>query len=623
MTKRAHTLDPTVSNKRPNRVIFFDTETRQDPPVNHVVHHHLKVGVAKYCVRNDDGYLVVKREIEFYTAADFWHWVDRRCKKKSTTYLVAHNMTFDLAVVNAFSEFPRHGWDLGSFYSKGMVSIFRWKKDDARLVGLDNGNFFAGKLETWGERLNYPKLDIDFDTCTDEELLTYCHRDVDIMVELWRMWIDFLDSNRCGSFKPTVSSTAFNTWRHRFMPDRVHIHTDDLATHLERSAYKGGRTECLWVGRRDDGPFYYMDVNNMYGYVLANCEFPSGLWNSIPKADPYQLAYKLRRHSVIAEVLVDVTEPWFPYRLGVHTCYPVGEFWTTLTTSELKLVIDNGWLRDVRAMAWYRSAPLFADYVNEFTDLRHHYDRNDNKGFSKICKLLVNGLYGKFGQRGMKQEIIGQCDPDKMGRETVYDEEHNILFDQVYLAGQIFKESKSGEAFHSFPAIAAHVTAEARLYLFQLAKKVPENSLFYMDTDSLLVDHKGYEALSAYLESETMGMLKVETTSPWLEINAPKDYKLEGRSKTKGVKLNAEMLADGSFRQTHWTKLNGLIRAGMTEGYMTREVVKTQRRIIHSGQVGHFGWIAPLRLQLSHEPADVLPDLQFPALQQSVSVRRY
>jgi len=209
-----------------------------------------------------------------------------------------------------------------------------------------------------------------------------------------------------------------------------------------------------------------------------------------------------------------------------------------------------------------------------------------------------------------------------MKRETVYDEEHSIIYDQVFLAGTIFKEYKTGEAFHSFPAIAAHVTAEARLYLFQLAQKIPTHSLFYMDTDSLLVDHQGFEALSQEMDPQKMGMLKVETQSPWMEINAPKDYKLEGRSKTKGIKLNAELLEDGSYRQTHWTKLNGLIRAGMTEGYMTRTVEKTQQRIIHSGRVGHFGWIAPLRLVLDPDPCDVLPPQQFAPLPLSVSVLR-
>ncbi|GAG17958.1 unnamed protein product, partial [marine sediment metagenome] len=223
MTKRAHVLEPTTSNKRPNRVIFFDTETLPDPPVDNVTRHHLKVGVAKFCLRNDAGILVVEKELIFKTPGEFWSWVDERCKKKSTTYLVAHNLTFDLAVVNAFTEFPRHGWDLGSFYSKGMVSIFRWKDGERRLFGLDNSNFFAGKLDNWGKLLNYPKLEIDFETCTDEELLIYCDRDVEIMVKLWNVWLEFLDVNRCGSFKPTVSSTAFNTWRHRFMPDRVHI----------------------------------------------------------------------------------------------------------------------------------------------------------------------------------------------------------------------------------------------------------------------------------------------------------------------------------------------------------------------------------------------------------------
>ena len=112
MSKIPHVLEQTVSMKRPNRVIFFDTETSQDPPVDFVTRHYLKVGVAKYCLRNDDGVLEVNKELIFYTPSEFWRWVDRRCKKKSTTYLVAHNLTFDLAVVNAFSEFPEYGCGL-------------------------------------------------------------------------------------------------------------------------------------------------------------------------------------------------------------------------------------------------------------------------------------------------------------------------------------------------------------------------------------------------------------------------------------------------------------------------------------------------------------------------------
>ena len=597
MTKRPHTLKQTVGNKRPRRVMFFDTETSQERNSDGSTMHRLRLGVAQFCTLDAQEGMDVRSELVFNMASEFIEYLDGLCKKKSTTYLVAHNLVFDLSVVGLFKELALLGWELTSWYSKGMVSIFRWKDGERRLIGLDNGNFFRGKLEVWGKLLGYGKFSVDFDTATDQQLEIYCKRDVEIMVRLWRLWISFLDDHDCGSFKPTVASTAFNTWRHRFLKDKVHIHNEQKATDLERASFKGGRTECLWVGSRSDGPFFYLDINNMYGHCLSTGVFPSGLYNWSDSISPYKLAYKLDRFACVARVTVDVSEPWFPLIVGNHTCYPTGEFTTTLTTPELKLCIDRGWLREVHQCTWYREAPIFGDYVDEFSDLRRTYEREGNLGFAEICKLLVNGLYGKFGQKGMHQEIIGECDPSVVKREKVIDYESGEVWDQVWLAGRIWREWKEGESYHSFPAIAAHVTAYARLRLYSLVRRVTPGHVFYLDTDSLIVDSVGYRDLESEIRPGVIGALKVELESPFLTINAPKDYTMLNRVKLKGVKADAIEIGPGVFQQTHWLKLAGLIRAGITEGYMTKDIVKHQKRIIHSGEVLPTGWVQPFHLQ--------------------------
>ncbi len=609
MTRIAHKLDQTVGVGRPRRIVFFDTETKWETGKDGKTIHKLRIGVAKFCELEISGELSCTRSLVFTQPQEFILWLDDICKKKSTTYLVAHNLVFDLSVCGLFKQLSILGWKLDNFYSKGMVSIFHWKDGERRLKGLDNGNFFRGTLEYWGKLLGYDKLRVDFDTVGDRELETYCDRDVEIMVELWRVWLSFLDDHDCGAFKPTISSTALNTWRHRFMTETVHIHIDEDALRLERESYKGGRTECLWVGERSDGPFYYLDVNNMYGHILATEQFPAGLYNYSDTVTFYRLAYKLERHAVVADVTIDIDEPWFPYKIDGRTCYPIGRFRTTLTTPELKLCIDRGWMIDVHSMAWYREEKLFSDYVITFDKLRREYERQGNKGFAKICKLLVNGLYGKFGQRSLKIEPIGECDPSIVKRERVYDDETNEVFDQVYLAGFIYRERKEGESFHSFPAIAAHVTAYARLYLYDLASRVSKAHVFYMDTDSLVVDQEGYETLESEIIPGKLGSLKVEQTSPWLKIHAPKDYSMEGRVKLKGVSPKAERLSEGVYKQTHWMKLAGLIREGITEGYITKEVIKHQLRIIHSGVVLPSGWIVPFHLPLPQPVPVELPQM--------------
>lgn len=610
MTRIAHKLEQTVGMGRPRRIVFFDTETKWKVGKDGRTVHTLRLGVAKFYELSREGSLSLRQRLTFTDPNEFVLWLDAICKKKSTTYIIAHNLVFDLSVCGLFYQLNLLGWKLDNFYSKGMVSIFHWKDGERRLKGLDNGNFFRGTLDSWGKVLGYDKLPIRFNQSTDSELTAYCERDVDIMVRLWQTWLAFLDSHDCGSFKPTVSSTAFNTWRHRFMTETVHIHIHEEAIRLERESYRGGRTECLWVGSRSDGPFYYLDVNNMYGYILATKPFPAGLYNYSDHVSLYGLAYKLERHAVIADVTIDIDEPWFPYKIDGRTCYPVGRFRTTLTTPELKLCIDRGWMVEAHSIAWYREEKLFTDYVETFNVLRHDYERQGDKGFAKICKLLVNGLYGKFGQRSLKIERIGECDPSIVKRERVYDEVRDTIFDQVYLAGFIYRELKEGESFHSFPGIASHVTAYARLHLFGLTRDVEKSHVYYMDTDSLVVDQLGYEALKDKIIPGKLGALKIEQQSPWLKIHAPKDYSMEGRFKLKGISPSAEKLSEGVYRQTHWLKLAGLIREGITEGYITKEVVKHQLRVIHSGVVQPGGWVQPFHLPLPQPAPVALPQLQ-------------
>lgn len=606
--KKSHTLDPTVAQTRPKRILFFDTETERHEAENKTTIHKLKLGHAKYCELDQDGRLVVIDWLDFQTPGQFWSYVDGKTRSRHTLYLVAHNFIFDLAVVDGFIEPSLIDWKLNSFYSKGMISIFRWVKGDCRIIGLDNGNFFSGSLERWGVIFGMHKLEIDFDTATNEELQVYCERDVEIMLRCWQTWLQFLDDHDCGAFKPTLASTAFNTWRYRFMKGKVYIHDKEDILDLERESYKGGRTECFWIGHSENGPFYYLDVNSMYSYVMRSFRFPAAFLGASDGLTGHDLAYKLERYDVIARVSVQVDEPWFSMRNGPFTCYPLGEFDTVLTTPEIKLCIDRGWLQDVHQVAWYRTRRLFTDYADYFYHIRREYQRQGNIGYDKICKLLGNALYGKFGQRGFNQQVIGECDPYKFAREKVFELETGKVYDHVYIGGQIFKEWREGESYHSAPAIAAHVTAYARMYLYSLVRLVPPEHVYYVDTDSLVVDQVGFDSLKHLIVEGELGKLKIENKSPWLTVHAPKDYGLATRHRMKGFSLKAIEVEDNKYQQTHFPKLRGLIQNAIVRGYITQQVIKSPKREIHSGVVQPDGWIAPFVFQGEETP----PLVHFP-----------
>ena len=609
-TRPEHVLKATRDNNRPTRIIFFDSETSTVPLPGGEKRLILRLGVAWH-VRSARGKrLTVQKEVVFTTSSELWDFVNQACPKRTTTYLTAHNLGFDLAVTDGFKGLYDRGWTLESFYSKGVTSIFRWSRDDCKLIGVDNTNLFPGKLERWGTILLIPKLKINFDTAVDSDLIPYCRRDVEIMYRCWLTWLEFLDANGCGAFKSTVGATAFSTWRHSYMPTRVHIHNNTLALSLERSAYRGGRTEVLFQGSPPGDKFYYLDVNSLYGCVLSRYYYPAGLYTARETDSLSLLLKKLEKYTVIARVEIETSQPWFPLKYQAHTCYPIGRFITTLTTPELILCFQRGWLRSVQAIAWYRQASLFSAYVKAFIELRRQYRSEGNAGFSEICKLLINSLYGKFGQQAFEQTLIGETDISNIWRMSCYDADSGEFYDQIALAGGVYEERKTGEAFHSFPAIAAHVTAYARLYLYRLCQKVPTGHVFYMDTDSLIVDGVGLDALKTMLHPERIGYLKIEHESNDLTIYAPKDYKMGERQRIKGIRQGAVRINDSEFLQDQWFGLAGLIRRGNVDGAIIRPLRKHQQRAIFSGRLLPSGWVEPFLLSpLEVAPVEFQPQL--------------
>ena len=596
-SNKPHSLTPSKSNPLPTRLLFLDTETDVRPLDQDRKVHKLKLGVIWDVRRNGESELEQQAELVFETQETLYSWLKRLLVGNQTFYLIAHNIAYDAMIVDAFRQLPKLGFKMESLYSKAQVTIIRWKKGKTSLIMLDNGNLFSGTLERWGSIFKVPKLDIDFDNCTMEELTVYCRRDVEIMYRSWSVWFQFLIDHDCGGFRVTVGSTAFNTWRHAYMPEDIYVHKNSKALRLERDAYHGGRVECFFQGKLNSSNYYYLDINNMYGFVMKTGKYPVGLQGYSTRLPIRRLITYLERYSVIANVRVNVDMPAFVTKVNGFTAYPLGRFDVSLTTNELILALQNGWLEEIYALAWYRSDTIFSEYVSDFYNLRMNYRAIENNGFEQICKLLINSLYGKFGQTGLRQVVLGETSPDEIWSSFVINADTGQNSRQVAIGGTVYEEFKEGESFHAMPAIAAHVTANARLYLLRLINIAGWENTFYTDTDSLIVNQSGYDRLEHLIAENELGKLKIEVKSDHVEILAAKEYIIEDRKRFKGIRANAIEIEPGLFTQEQWPKLAGMIRAGMPMDYITKTIEKRQLRRIRSGVVLPSGWVEPFVLR--------------------------
>lgn len=594
--QKAHVLKPSKDRPFPTVFYFLDTETTLEEVGHKTKLHTLKMGVCQRFERVTEHEIEFTDEIIIREIPDFMKWLLSQCRAKSHAYIIAHNVVYDATILDLFRELPNHGYKMTGIYSKGQVCIVRFSKGDSRITLLDNGNIFSGTLERWGKIFDIPKIAIEFDACTDNELQVYCRRDVEIMVKSWRTWMQFIYQNDCGGFRETVGSTAFNTWRHKHLEKAIYVHKDKQVLRMERDGYHGGRVEVFRQGFQNASQYYYLDINNMYGYIMVNSPVPVGLQGHSTRMGLKRMIDLSGRYAIVARCQVNVDEPVYVSRVNGHACYPLGRFETVLTSQELQYGLERGWIEDVSEFAWYRQLTLFASYVNEFYKLRMQYRAEHNQGFEAICKLLINSLYGKFGQTGIEQKIIGRSKPNEVWHMPVLNAQTGQRGYQNSLGGIIYEEQHNGESYHAMPAVAAHITANARLYLWSLIKKAGRQNVYYTDTDSLIVNQSGYDNLSDMIDENTLGKLKIELSSPWLQVNAPKDYEMEGRKKIKGIRLNAVDLGGGKFGQEQWIKLNGLIRQGFMQGYTSREITKQQQRIIYSGRVLPSGVVLPFEL---------------------------
>ncbi|GAI41675.1 unnamed protein product, partial [marine sediment metagenome] len=252
-----------------------------------------------------------------------------------------------------------------------------------------------------------------------------------------------------------------------------------------------------------------------------------------------------------AKVLIDTDEPAYAVRRE-RTIFPVGRFWVTLTTPELKYAFEHNHIVKVEQAVFYEQADIFRSYVDRFYKLRQEFRSAGVAEYEELCKKFLNSLYGKFGQKADVWKKIGDC-PNEPDRVEICFIKGICRVRQIrYLLGEIFELEGYEECFNSFPAIAAEVSAYARMYLYELMKQAGTENVFYCDTDSLVINEVGLCNLKNLMDENRLGALKLVETSSELLIRGLKDYSTSSKVVIKGISKNATKLSDGVYEQEQW-----------------------------------------------------------------------
>jgi len=590
MNNFPHVIRANKNNRCPNSWIFFDVETIPVRISSTLTKQTFRLGVACYYSPKR---LKKPQWLKFTDINEFWKWVFSKIYKKDKLCLIAHNTSFDFRMLEGFREFSRRGWAQKFIVIDSPPFILRYKKFDKTIEIIDTLNYFKTSVEQLGKLVKLPKLKMPLFEDSNEMWFTYCQRDVEIIYELWKYYLEFYRRYNMGNFARTVAGQSYNLYRHRFMKYKLHVHSFADVTEIERSGYFGGRTECFYIGEIHNETVYKLDVNSLYPYVMLNNYYPTEFHSKRRGISLDELKDIMNVYCVLSEVKLNTNKPVYPKVISGKLCFPVGEFWTTLPTPELKEALIREDIVKIGTIAIYKRAKIFTEFVKELYNLRLKLRAEGNEVFSTFVKILMNSLYGKFGQRNDIWEFLEIDNSRVDGYTEGINLDTGERFIERVITGFVYKHIGKEEWKHAIPSISAHVTSYARMLLWDYMTVCGENNYYYCDTDSLFTNQEGYEGLQSVISDKELGMLKLEDTANYLEIRNLKDYTFGNENHKKGLKSTAVQVAPDIYRTEVFEGIKGALRNNRLNSVYVRDVNKHYTRDYSKGIVNENGYVEP------------------------------
>jgi len=407
-------------------------------------------------------------------------------EKTDRAWFVCFNLAFDGMVLSEMLK--GRGYEVKLTLAGSRMIRVTVRKNDHKWVFCDLRNVMTiGSLDNVGDVLKIQKMKKpDYLGKRAPETLEeriyferYAMRDAEICYKGARsVYEEF------KTWRSTCAALAMRVYKRDFAKFKKFANYPDVLNDKFRLSYHGGRTECFIRGTNFDEVLCY-DVNSLYPFVMRNKDYPNVFERFVSKHDVNL------DHEGIAKCDVSIDAFFPPLSIKRMTkdkidklIFPNGRFVGYFTYPELRAVEDLkvGKINEVlESYEWRGRMNPFKEYVDHFYELKRAMGR-EKSAKKSMYKILLNGLYGKFGEHGEVRfiELDGS----------------DIKSDQLAKPRRAF--------YHSVP-IASYITAYSRLELLKWINKCHEDHVYYADTDSVYTTDDLTSSCS-----EELGALKLE-----------------------------------------------------------------------------------------------------------------
>jgi len=536
-------------------------------------------------------------------------------------YIYAHNLEFDaLALLqDGGIEYIEDtlGYDVEIFHNGASIIYVKvrdesdhvWEFRDSMNVAMHTS------VADMGDIIDMPKLstieldgqeyviDLAENDTTDypkDVMEAYNIRDSKICYR-FVSWLRDQLHDLGGELEITAAKTAMQLYRREYLEEALEQPRRDI---LERTyeGYYGGRVSPIVKGHVE-GPVYEYDVASLYPYCMTQISVPDPASLRYDRGNgKYTEATQRKRiwdtegMSKITIEAPDMDIPVLPTKWEDKLLFPTGEITDWWCHNEIRFALEHGYqITEVHESIWgTETRKPFEGYVNDLFSKRLQY-RDEGNDTEFVVKLMMNSLYGKFGQR------IEIEDGGLYKRMTDVEDVSDLTGSRAY--GDWVIEALEGDKVPSYinPLIAAYVTAEGRKQLYQWFEYVQNQGgrVLYCDTDSVWTDTK----LPEVSDEKVLGDLDYEGAYDDLYVFGPKMYVADKEDDTKitakGVPYGQmqdmwDAIQDGDDRISY-EKMASMREGWRADDYDPLEVIETSRKVDiaqesnrkHVGGAGH------------------------------------
>lgn len=353
-------------------------------------------------------------------------------------------------------------------------------------------------VEEMGIRLGYPKLPFD------PTNLQYCQRDTEVTWRFIAAMFERYYELGIEEIKATLPSTSLAFFTSKWCKTNWFRHGDlSVWKFLARSRY-GGRCEIFQTGPIK-GYIHEYDINSSYPAQMRKQQFPN-----LDTMSRGKTITDLEKAGVaFCTVQCPPMEfPLLPFKgeAGSKLLFPFGTFQGTWTYAEIKKALELGYtLLQVHDTIEYDLMPSpFAEYIDFLYSRRLEVKEKDEL-MSYVLKILMNALFGKWGEEGELQVI-------SRGKR--------------YTMQQVPK--------HSNMIWASYVLSYGRLALYDYIQKASTyGQVLYCDTDSVFI--KTRSSKLPFQGESQLGALAHKKSYRFAHFKLPKLYQVDESYKAKGV----------------------------------------------------------------------------------------